>query len=121
MENKRFCIECNKEEIIGRIDKKFCSDGCRNNYHNREKRAFRYIASDIDKILRKNRMILAELNPKKNTVASKEKLSARKFDFNFFTNIYRTKKGNTYFFCYDYGYTFLANEKVMIVTKSDYV
>lgn len=120
MEDKRSCIECN-EEIKGRIDKKFCSDGCRNIYHNREKHTFRKIASDIDKILRKNRMIMADLNPKKNTVVSKEKLTDRKFDFNYFTNTYRTRSGNMYYFCYDYGYAFVANENVMIVTKSDYV
>ncbi|HRZ33187.1 MAG TPA: DUF2116 family Zn-ribbon domain-containing protein, partial [Flavobacterium sp.] len=28
------CLECG-EKIIGREDKKFCSDGCRNSYNNK--------------------------------------------------------------------------------------
>ena len=28
------CLECG-DKIVGRIDKKFCSDGCRNAYNNK--------------------------------------------------------------------------------------
>ncbi len=30
----RTCLECH-EKIVGREDKKFCSDGCRNAYNNK--------------------------------------------------------------------------------------
>ena len=31
---KKQCPECN-DPIVGRTDKKFCSDGCRNSFNNR--------------------------------------------------------------------------------------
>ena len=33
MENRK-CLEC-EETVKGRVDKKFCSDYCRNSYNNR--------------------------------------------------------------------------------------
>ena len=51
---KKQCPEC-EDPIIGRTDKKFCSDGCRNSYNNRvnkDQKNFRYEFSDmIDQIL----------------------------------------------------------------------
>jgi len=31
---QKACLECG-DNIVGRIDKKFCSDGCRNAYNNK--------------------------------------------------------------------------------------
>jgi hypothetical protein len=33
METNKFCLNCN-EKLVGRTDKKFCSDYCRTHYHN---------------------------------------------------------------------------------------
>ena len=43
------------------------------------------------------------------------------FNFHYFTNIYTTQKGNTYFFCYDQGYTRTESDQYMLVHKQDYV
>ena len=44
------------------------------------------------------------------------------YNFNYFTNIYTTTKGVTYYYCYDYGYRLLEeNGKVLLVKKLDYV
>ncbi|GAB3196000.1 hypothetical protein ABID22_001685 [Pontibacter aydingkolensis] len=43
------------------------------------------------------------------------------FDFRHFTHLYRTSKGNTYHFCYDYGYLLLEDEKVLIVNWQPYM
>jgi hypothetical protein len=43
------------------------------------------------------------------------------FDFRHFTHLYRTKQGNTYHFCYDYGYFLLPDEKVLIVNWQPYM
>jgi hypothetical protein len=43
------------------------------------------------------------------------------FDFRYFTNLYRTQKGNTYHFCYDYGYLLLPEDKVLIVNQQPYM
>ncbi len=45
------------------------------------------------------------------------------FNFRFFTHLYRTQSGNTYHFCYDYGYGYLLlpEEKVLIVNRQPYM
>ena len=100
---KRNCLEC-KEAIIGRSDKKFCSDQCRNLYNNRYKNDNTNLVRNITNIIRKNRRILRELNPEDKAKVHKDKLLEKGFNFNYFTNIYITKSGTTYFFCYEYGY-----------------
>jgi hypothetical protein len=66
--------------------------------------------------LRKNYRILSELN-----VEGKSKPlglnSKQRFWFWFFTNILKTKTGNTYYFLYDQGYMVLDNDYYMLVKK----
>lgn len=118
MENT--CNHCG-EKISGRIDKKFCSDYCRNAFNNRlNSDANQYVRS-INNKLRKNRRILEKLNINTTTRVHRDQLTKEGFDFNFFTNIYQTKKGSTYFFCYDHGYIPLNATLYTIVQKKDYI
>jgi predicted nucleic acid-binding Zn ribbon protein len=57
MLQERVCLECGKP-LRGRRDQKFCSDGCRTRFHNREngKDSFRFAA--IDFMLKGNRSLL---------------------------------------------------------------
>ena len=67
---KRKCEECG-DEFVGRADKKFCSDQCRSAFNNRLNKDATNFMRNINNILRKNRRILAELNPSgKTTVTS---------------------------------------------------
>jgi hypothetical protein len=100
---KRKCLEC-KELITGRSDKKFCSDQCRNLYNNRQNSDSTNLVRNINNSLRKNRRVLQELNPTDKAKVHKDKMLEKGFNFNFFTSIYTTKKGATYYFCYEYGY-----------------
>jgi hypothetical protein len=117
---ERKCAECNNI-IKGRADKKFCSDQCRYLYNNRLKLDKEKEVLRINSILRKNRTILKRLNPVGKTTVRKEVLKAEKFDFNYFTHIYITNKGNTYYFCYEYGYLPLQDEKILIVNWQNYM
>lgn len=119
MEKKK-CPECGYE-IIGRADKKFCSDQCRNSYNNKTKRDSNNFVRNINNILRKNRRILAEFNPRGKSKVTKQQLLEKGFKFDYYTNVYTTKGGNTYFFCYDYGYLFLENDYVALVIRQEYV
>lgn len=38
MEVQKKCLECERP-VFARVDKKFCSDGCRNAYNNKNKAA----------------------------------------------------------------------------------
>lgn len=110
------CLECS-EKIVGREDKKFCSDGCRNAYNNKINKDSNNFMRNINNRLRKNYRILAEINTQGKCKTTKNKLLNKGFDFDFFTNILKTKTGNTYYFLYDQGYLHLDNDFYMLVKK----
>ena len=110
------CLECG-EKIVGREDKKFCSDGCRNAFNNKINKDSNNFMRNVNNKLRKNYRILSELNSEGKTKMSRARLLAKGFDFGFFTNILNTKTGNTYHFVYDQGYLALENDIFMLVKK----
>jgi len=114
---ERRCLECN-EVLHGRTDKKFCSDACRNAFNNRKKSvAGNGYVRKVNGILGRNRNIMAELNPDGKIRIHRAKLVNRGFDFGFMTNLYTTRAGNVYYFCYDYGYLPLGNDYYMLVSR----
>ena len=115
MEKKK-CLEC-QIPIIGRADKKFCSDHCRNAYNNKVNKDSKNLIRNVNNRLKKNHKILTALNTTGKTKISRTKLYDRGFDFHFFTSIYRTKTGNTYYYVYDQGYLALENELFLLIKK----
>lgn len=111
------CLECN-EKIIGREDKKFCSDGCRNAYNNKINKDSNNFMRNVNNKLRKNYRVLSDLNTDGKTKTTRTKLMSKGFDFEFFTNILQTKTGNTYFYVYDQGYMVLENDYYLLVKKT---
>lgn len=112
------CLECG-EKIVGREDKKFCSDSCRNSYNNKINKDQTNLMRNINNKLRKNYRILVELNPDGKSKTTRNKLMTKGFDFEYLTSIYKTKTGNTYYFIYDYGYMELDNEQYILVKKEN--
>ena len=110
------CLECG-EKIVGREDKKFCSDGCRNAYNNKINKDSTNFMRNVNNKLRKNYRILSALNVDGKSKTTRTKLLSKGFDFEFFTNILNTKTGNTYYFLYDQGYLALENDYFMLVKK----
>ncbi len=110
------CLECG-EPILGRSDKKFCSDYCRNAYNNRKNKAGSNLIRTINNRLKKNWRILEQFNPEGKTKIHKSKLEAAGFDFNLFTSIYTTKKQSVYYFVYDQGYLDIGNNFYMLVKR----
>lgn len=110
------CLECG-EKLVGREDKKFCSDGCRNAYNNKMNKDSTNLMRNVNNKLRKNYRILSELNPEGKSKTSRTKLIAKGFDFEYFTSIYTTKTGNVYYFLYDHGYMAIENENYVLVKK----
>lgn len=117
---QRKCKECG-DVLKGRKDQKFCSDYCRNTFNNRlNEDATKYVRR-INGILRKNRRILAELNPSGKQTVDGITLAEEGFNFHYFTNTYTTKKGTVYYFCYEQGYMKMEGDQYMLVHKQDYV
>jgi predicted nucleic acid-binding Zn ribbon protein len=110
------CLECT-EKIVGREDKKFCSDGCRNAYNNKINKDSTNFMRNVNNKLRKNYRILSELNADSKSKTTKTKLMSKGFDFEFFTSVYVTKTANTYYFLYDQGYRILEDDYYMLVKK----
>jgi hypothetical protein len=111
------CAECG-EGLSGRVDKKFCSDLCRNSFHNKQNSDETNYVRNVNNVLRKNRRILDNLLPNSETMScSRSRLLELGFDFGFFTNTYVNKKGDTYFFCYEFGYLPLKNNYFCLVRK----
>jgi len=113
---KKKCLEC-EEPLNGRIDKKFCSDYCRNSYNNKIDKQSKNLVRNINNRLRKNYRILSDLNKTGKTKVTRTKLLDGNFDFNFFTSIYTTKTGNTYYYLYDQGYLMLENDYYLLIKK----
>jgi len=117
---KRICLSC-ETEIFGRIDKKYCSDYCRNDQHNKNNRDATSYMRNVNNILRKNRRILERLNPKGKSKIKETTLMEEGFNFAYHTNVYKTQKGGTYYFCYDHGYIKYDDGWLALVIKQDYV
>ncbi len=117
---KRKCLECG-ELFDGRSDKKFCTDQCRNTFNNSFKKDSNNQMRRINNILRKNRRILESLNPHGKAKVHRNLLLEKGFNFDYLTNIYETKKGGVYKFCYDQGYLELDDNNIAIVTRKEYV
>lgn len=117
---KKKCLEC-ADEFIGRIDKKYCSDNCRSSFNNRANSELNSFARSINRILRNNRKILAHLNNYGKTKVHREQLMELGFRFRYFTNLYQTKSGNIYHFCYDQGYLELPNDYYSLVIRQEYI
>ncbi|BEV03334.1 MULTISPECIES: hypothetical protein [Chryseobacterium] len=108
------CLECG-EKIIGRSDKKFCNDACRNAYNNKQNKDSSNLMRNINNKLRKNYRILTEVNTDGKTKVAKSKLDGLGFDFDYITNLKVYKNGSEYKFIYDYGYKLLEDDFVLIV------
>ena len=109
-EEKRKCLYCG-EPIIGRVDKKFCCDSCRNSYNYEKNHRQINVVRNVNAILARNRAILEELNPNGKGFASRQQLTEKGFNFKYFTSIYTTKTGAVYRYVYEQGYLPKENDK----------
>lgn len=110
----RQCEECG-ERVIGRADKKFCSDACRNAFNNALNKDIKNLVRNINNRLRKNYRILETLNTKDKTKVKKTTLQKHGFNFSFFTSQYVTKTGTVYYYVYDQGYLPLEGDWYLLV------
>ncbi len=110
------CLECSAK-VVGRIDKKFCDDACRNAFNNRVHKDSKNLIRNTNNRLRKNYRVLETLNPDQKTKTSRAKLIELGFDFKYFTSIYTTKAGKIYYFVYNQGYLPLEGDYYALVKR----
>ncbi|WP_148561604.1 hypothetical protein [Pontibacter korlensis] len=102
LSQSRTCAQCGTG-IMGRSDKRYCSDQCRylaNNAAKQQSQGERRV-QQVNAALKRNRSILRQLSPQGKTTLPRQYLELAGFDFRYLTQIYRTQKENTYHLCYD--------------------
>jgi hypothetical protein len=113
--DKKHCIEC-KRPLLGRADKRFCDDVCRNSFNNRRNSETSNYMRVVNNALRKNRKILEEIYLGKPTLIDRWQLLERGYSFAFCTGMEWKKKGMI-FYCYEYLIMVINEEKVSIRRK----
>jgi len=116
----RICLFC-KKSVKGRSDKKFCDDYCRAAHNNELKSAANNYIRNVNYALGKNRRILEGLlhTGEATAKANRDKLIEKGFQFKYHTHQYCAKNGNTYFYCYEYGFLPLENNWFLIVKRNE--
>jgi hypothetical protein len=113
------CQECG-EVLLGRVDKKFCSDNCRSSYNNKRRIISQTNVKKVNMILVRNRSILYDLSTrfKEDTLVTTFQLKMMGFDFAFFTHQTTDRRGKPMFYCYDFGYQPLSGNKLKIIRNN---
>ena len=96
------CLEC-AADIVGRVDKKFCSDYCRNAYNNKRYKEEQHIVREINKILKTNRKILQEMKKAGLGMISESSLVEKGYRINYATASFVDQEGMLQFAVYDQG------------------
>lgn len=111
---KRTCLYCNRE-LTGRSDKRFCDDGCRNNYNYQRNKRNNDVINKTNKSLLYNRNILKSIVKHGKRIVKKQLLVEKQFDFDVITGIRKTSKLYEYNLLYDYAYRCINEDDVLIV------
>jgi len=134
MKEIRICANENCENPVGsgRSDKKFCSDECRSEQNNIDKKKKKVAGAPDPRVepyieavqqeLLKNRHILATCCPGWDTTKTIKlsKLKDMNFNLRYFTSeTEKSDSGTIYRFCFEYGYMFLPNDKICIVHRPE--
>ncbi len=118
------CLYCEKQ-LSGRTDKKYCDLHCKSAYqYKKTKENPERFYNKVDNQLRLNRRILKEYNKGGKVTVRCERLLNLGFNPNFFTHFWRNKKGDVYWFVFEYGFLKRIEndkEKYVLVIWQDYM
>ena len=114
----RICPVC-QAKVIGRSDKKFCSNDCKALFHNNRNRNVNSMVRKTNRILIRNRRLLSEFYKEGKIKVDRNVMLREGFDFSVFTRINICSEGRQYFFCYDLAYSYINNSKCGIVKDEE--
>lgn len=112
------CLQCGKVSF-GRPDKKFCSEVCKNAWHNARQQKSRQLRNRILTALNKNYRILEELISSGRLSAELMPLEERGFRPSFVTGYTRVRYGHDVFRCFDISYSLTGARLFRIRKDSD--
>ena len=104
MSEKNSCSNCGVE-LTGRKGKKYCDNYCKSDfYYKKHKSEPDTLFKRVEKQIKLNRKFLAHFNTAGKSNIRKTKLIDEGFNPHFFTHYWKNKKGDVYFFCFDFGF-----------------
>lgn len=115
------CKECSAK-LKGRVGQKFCSIYCKSAFHYKnykQQQPSTYVK--INDQLKLNRRILKSINISGQSQIKKDLLIKEGFDFKYYTHMWTAKNGNSYHFCYEFGFRDLNDGKYMLIIWQDYM
>lgn len=101
--DKPVCLECGDPILYGRSDRKFCSDTCKNRYHNRQNHYLRSLQLRVIGALEKNYTILSGLVRSGVTSISLGDLAQLGYNTAYVTSYHKVGRHNEYR-CFDIKY-----------------
>ncbi|MEM9053023.1 MAG: hypothetical protein AAGC47_13295 [Bacteroidota bacterium] len=115
---KRKCKICQKP-VVGRSDKIYCSDYCKNVYHKKMRYATKQAAVEINGFLKRNYAILLEtLGKNKNQMkVYRNALEKKRFRFKYHTHRYLNSRNKTFHYVYDLAWMEFSDDEILIVRK----
>lgn len=116
----RECLECGAA-LYGRKDRQFCSQNCKNHYHNKLARNFRRCHDEVFTKISRNYKVLEILLKNKITSAPIEDLRLYGFDDSCVTGYRKTTGGSCHheqYRCFDIVY-FMTSLKVFGIRRID--
>ncbi len=126
MKNRRIqiqCLECGRDIIQGRSDRKFCCDACKNRWHNKHRYPLRVaLEASVLLALDRNHTILSRLARMGVTTIDLVSLMHLGYNINYITS-YRKTGHRQICTCFDYQYELTAsrikNLKMLVTVESD--
>lgn len=109
------CLYCH-EPLIGRCDKKFCDDSCRNAYNNRRTSDTSHIFRPLISRLKANYRALQKLKAQRQC-ASLQELALLGFNAQFCTHTTADLDGTT-LYCFNIGYRITDDQQLLLVSES---
>lgn len=97
------CLECGQELSYGRRNRKFCSVGCKNHYHNRFANSSRIVKMRIINALQRNYRILEKLLKLDITAIGRMEVEQMGFRCEYVTSHRKVRRHNEYW-CFDIRY-----------------
>ncbi len=109
------CLQCGKV-TYGRADKKFCSEACKNGYHNAKQQKSRLLRNRIQTALNNNYRILEDIVSSGKYSAELMPLEELGFRPSFVTGYTKVRYGHDVFRCYDISYS-LSGSRLFKIRK----
>ena len=108
------CLECGDPLVYGRANRKFCSEACKNRYHNRRKSiSWERYKQKVIRTLERNHGILSALMAAGLKSVDVIDLAQMGFNFNYITS-YRRNGRRHRFCCFDIRYDIYGDRVVDI-------